>query len=129
MFRIQPSLLLPTQRLQQLARRERSVDTHCGKGITRINKDQTSGDAKKGANANGNSNADPATSNSNEAAQLNNIIEGLTGINLGGLGLRDLPVLEARKGKKKNGTAAATAAAVSIFHPLRICHATNDMGV
>jgi hypothetical protein len=31
----------------------------------------------------------------------------------GGLGLRNLPVLEARKGKKKNGTAVASGAAVS----------------
>jgi hypothetical protein len=34
----------------------------------------------------------------------------------GGLGLRNLPVLEARKAKKKNGTAVASGAAVSRFH-------------
>jgi hypothetical protein len=38
---------------------------------------------------------------------------------LGGLGLRNLPVLEARKGKKKNGTAVASGAAVSRFHQHR----------
>lgn len=40
------------------------------------------------------------------------------GINLGSLGLRSLPVLEARKGKKKNGTEVASGAAVSRRHPL-----------
>jgi hypothetical protein len=38
---------------------------------------------------------------------LDAIVEGLTGLNLGSLGLRSLPKLEARKGKK-NGTAVAT---------------------
>jgi hypothetical protein len=42
---------------------------------------------------------------------LSSIVQGLTGIDLGSLGLRSIPKLEARK--KKNGTATATGAAVS----------------
>jgi hypothetical protein len=43
-------------------------------------------------------------------SELESELAGL-GLNLGGLGLRSVPVLEARK--KKNGTAVAGAAAVS----------------
>lgn len=44
--------------------------------------------------------------------QLADIVKGLTGLDLSSLGLRDLPVLESRK--KKNGTATAGAATVSL---------------
>lgn len=43
------------------------------------------------------------------ASQLESIVQGLTGIDIGSLGLRDLPKLESRK--KKNGTANAAVAA------------------
>ena len=57
-------------------------------------------------------------SSSGAEADLANVVESLTGINLGSLGLRSLPVLEARKGKKKNSTAIASEVAVSF---LRFC--------
>jgi hypothetical protein len=56
------------------------------------------------------------------AANLNNadlasVIEGLTGVNVGSLGLRAIPKLESRK---KNGTAVAGAAAVRRFNRLAV---------
>jgi hypothetical protein len=54
-----------------------------------------------------------SSSSSDVETEIETEIESLTGVNLGSLGLRSLPVLEARKGKKKNGTAVATGAAVS----------------
>jgi hypothetical protein len=55
--------------------------------------------SQKGAQAATNNNAAQA-----QGGDLNSIVQGLTGINLGSLGLRSLPVLETRKGKK-NATA------------------------
>jgi len=58
------------------------------------------------AQAAGNNNAQAAGNNDAQAqgGDLTSIVQGLTGINLGSLGLRSLPVLETRKGKK-NATA------------------------
>jgi hypothetical protein len=55
--------------------------------------------SQKGAQAATNNNAAQA-----QGGDLNSIVQGLTGINLGSLGLRSLPILETRKGKK-NATA------------------------
>jgi hypothetical protein len=60
-----------------------------------------------------------ASSGSDVVSELETELASL-GINLGSLGLRDLPVLEARKGKKKNGTAVASGAAVSKPHFHRV---------
>lgn len=55
--------------------------------------------------------ATPAAGSANlNDADLASVIEGLTGVNVGSLGLRAIPKLESRK--KKNGTAVAGAAAV-----------------
>jgi hypothetical protein len=61
--------------------------------------------ASKTATASANANVQQG----NDAeSQVASILQSLTGIDINSLGLRDLPVLEARK--KKNGTATATAA-------------------
>ena len=67
--------------------------------------DATTGKEGKGANA-----AAPQPASiigSDQDPDLSSIVQGLTGINLGSVGLRSLPKLDARKKNAANSTAAA----------------------
>jgi hypothetical protein len=64
--------------------------------------------------------ASASSSSSDVAEEIETEIESLTEVNLGSLGLRSLPVLEARK-RKKNGTEVATGAVVSEPYQHRAC--------
>jgi hypothetical protein len=111
--RIQLSPPFRTQHLQILGRKRRFVNIDKKKLEFYVNIYQGTGAAKKGS-----SNAAASSgAGSDIVSELEAELSSL-GIDLGSLGLRDLPILETRKGKKKNGTAVAAGAAVSRLYPI-----------
>lgn len=78
--------------------------------------------------AKGAANDQAGTAASSAGNDLAGIIEGLTGVNLGSLGLRDISTLETRKGKNKHGGKGAAAAAAGAGAGAKAGDAHNGAG-